>query len=161
MKRFVALFLVAVVWVTALSSCKIKLFDPVGEETEDTTVFQTQELEGNYDANGDVNLTSSENRKVYAWGSGYVAFGFLGETVQTITRIYEFEDAEKAQNYVNDAVQSAIADGQQPPNLIVKGKYALETVGFSAEKGTLGSYYASSRTEVEAAFGTDDSESGN
>lgn len=153
MKKLICLGL-AFLMVLSLSSC----FLLAKEEAEDTTAdtaglpsYVGQEIK-EFDENGDLILTSSDNRLVYPYEDGYVVFECFGETISKIQRVYVFEDADAAQEYIKEQTFAAVDKGEVPPNYTQNGKYAIITVGFTTDQTSLGFYYARSKTVVKNDF---------
>lgn len=155
MKRIICLLVCAVLLCVPLVSCG-------NGDTEETTFAEklpdhAGSISKDYDENGNFILTSTDDRVVYSYNSGYVVFTFAGNSVSKIQRVFAFEDAKKAQEYSSAQAKQAVEAGNVPPQMIVNGSNVIYTVGFSTDNNDLGVYYAKSKTDVLAAFAGEES----
>ena len=154
MKKIISLFLAVVMVATVLCACASQ----GGVAPKDTTAEDTQKIPSyagqsvsDYDSNGNLILTSSENRKVYPYESGYAIFVFTGETVAKITRVLEFEDEAAAEEYLTSTALEQVEKGEVPTTMVRNGSYVVIKVGYEEEG--LGQYYVKTKTDVMNAFG--------
>ncbi|MBQ8915081.1 MAG: hypothetical protein IJ046_02765 [Clostridia bacterium] len=151
MKKITALLLCIMLLAGALSSCNWKLFEPV-ESTEAETTASTPKADPDRLEDGAIILTSSENRKVFATDDGYIIYSFVGESVKSITKVYEFESVEAAKEYANDAASEAVKNGEQPRDLRLEGMLVIELIKFSTDRESLGFNYSKTRSEILESY---------
>lgn len=148
MKRFTVLTLVLVMLCASLASCKAKLFDPVNADTTVAETTAALKADDDYDEAGSIILTSSENRKVYKEKDSFIIFSFLGNSVKSVTRVWELSSKTEAEEYLREYALTFVEKGEVPPTMKVNGVYVIASVGFSNEKGTDGFYYTMSREQI-------------
>lgn len=149
MRKISAAVLAIVMLCVFLCSCDAKLFDPV--DTADTTAADTTavfNVDDEYDADGNIILTSSDNRKVYKDKEGFIIFTFLGESVSRVTRVWQYESKVAAEESLREYALTFVEKGEVPPVMKTNGVYVIINVGFSNEKGTDGFYYTMSREKI-------------
>ncbi len=161
MKKIISLLLAVVMVATVLCACASQ----GGAAPKDTTAGDTQKLPSyagqsvsDYDSNGNLILTSSENRKVYPYESGYAIFTFNGESVSKILRVIEFEDEESAEDYLTSTARDQVEKGEIPTTMRRNGVYVVINVGFDPENPGIGEYYNKTKTQIIAEFETDEAE---
>lgn len=156
MKKIFSLILAAVITAATLASCAgtaaPENTGPVETTANDKLPSYAGQKNPDYDAKGNFILTSSENRKVYPYGSGYVVFTFTGEAVKKIQQVLVFEDEAAATKYTSDLALEAINKGEIPADHRVSDNLVIIPVGLSTDSKSLGYYYTQTRDKVTADF---------
>ena len=162
MKKVFSLILAAALVAVALCSCAGSASNtdtgntgPAETTANDKLPSYAGQKVPDYDANGNFILTSSDNREVYPYGTGYAVFTYAGEAVTKIQQVLVFEDEAVAEKYVNDIAIEAINKGEVPPTLRANGNYVIVAVGASNDSKELGYYYTQSKTKVTSDFATE------
>ena len=154
MKKIISMALALIMSALVFCACASQ-----GGVKEEQTVQETQNLpsyvgqeDADYDVNGNYILTSTDNRKVYPYDSGYVVFKFNGEAVAKITRVLEFEDEVAAGEYLTSAALAQVENGEVPTTMVQNGVHVIVNVGFDTEEGGLGSYYTKGKSDIMTEF---------
>ncbi len=154
MKKIVSIALALIMSTSVFCACTS---EGGGKEVE--TQQNVQELPSyagqkisDYDANGDFIFTSSENRKVYPYESGYIVFTFTGDAVSKISRVLEFESEDAAEEYLTSTARAQVENGEIPTTMRQNGVYVIVNVGFDAEESSIGSYYSKVKADIISEF---------
>lgn len=162
MKKIISMALALIMSASAFCACasqgSVKADEtPTQQITQELPSYAGQSIQ-DYDSNGNIILTSSENRKVYPYESGYAIFTFNGEAVSKILKVIEFEDEESAEDYLTSTARAQVEKGEIPTTMRRNGVYVVINVGFDPEDPRLGEYYNKTKTEIIAEFETDEAE---
>ena len=158
MKKIICLVLTFAFICLAMSSCFLLDENYVSkDDTTDSTAGLPDYAgtkEKDVDDNGNFILSSTDNRHVYVYGSGYAVFTFSGQAVTSIKYAVNFDNEEAASQYMSDEAKKAIDKGVTPPTMSIYGGTCVVTnIGYDPQNAEgLSKYYIQSRSDVEAAF---------
>lgn len=152
MKKIVSLLVLVSMLTLALCSCGSSVGSTDNTGPADTTDAVTlpdyvNQTIKEYDSEGNFLLTSTDNRIVYAYKSGYVVFTFLGQTVNKIQEVKSFKTEEEAAQFVITYMQE---NGKDGGNAFANGKNAVITCG--ADYEVLGDYYTMTKSAIISEF---------
>ena len=104
-----------------------------------------------YDEEGKLILTSTDNRYVYVKETGYIVFSFneKTDTCFQVLDVKSFDSEEAALEYLSQNVTEQMSSGNYT-NVVQNGKYVVFTA--SIDHPAYGEYLKSDRSTVERIF---------
>lgn len=160
MKKIISMALALIMAASVFCACASE-----GATKEEQTTQETEKLPSysgqtpaDYDAEGNFILTSSENRKVYSYDSGYIVFSFTGEAVSKVLRVLEFEDETAAEEYLTSTARAQVEKGEVPDTMRRSGVYVVINVPYDPEDTVLAPYYNKTKSDIIGEFETEEAE---
>lgn len=154
MKKTISLLLAVLLALGILCGCASN--GAPADETKETTENSLPDYAGKeikeYDENGNIILTSTDDRQVYSYSGGFIIFSFNGQSVSNIKRVYCFSSEESAKEFVTENARKAVENGLIPLKHSVNGTNVIEDVAFSTDPANIGNYYAKTKSQIEKDF---------
>lgn len=126
----------------------------VAQTTGNTHYYEVTPGVSDYDSDGNIILTSTDNRYVYVKETGYIVFSFVASSnaCYQVLDVKSFADEEAAAKYLTENVAQLMATGDYT-NVQQNGRYVVFTV--SLTHSVYGDYLKGDRSHVESIFPDD------
>lgn len=165
MKRTLAFLLIVSAMLLCLVSCQKEennadtTYAPgqtftIAETTAKAPEIQVTPGTADYDGEGNLILTSTDNRYVYKKDSGYIIFTFNASTntCYQVLDVKEFDSEDSALQYMKENVVEQMGSGEYA-NVVNNGKYVVLTA--TLNHSVYGEYLKGNRQTVEKIFPDD------